>query len=92
MGNDPVDEPPLYIDTTDIVLDARGAVTSRFSRFSGLITGLIVENRVDGSLGGHHRFNNKIKVIKRQAFGFRDMDYFKLRIYFIHESRYALVG
>lgn len=36
--------------------------------------------------------NNKIKVLKRQAYGYRDMEYFKLRIYFLHESRYALTG
>lgn len=36
--------------------------------------------------------NNKIKVLKRQAYGYRDTEYFKLRIYFLHESRYALLG
>ena len=36
--------------------------------------------------------NNKIKLLKRQAYGFRDMKYFKLRIYALHESRYALIG
>lgn len=36
--------------------------------------------------------NNKIKVLKRQAYGYRDMQYFKMRIYFLHETRYALVG
>jgi transposase len=36
--------------------------------------------------------NNKIKVLKRQAYGYRDKEYFKLRIYFLHESRYALIG
>jgi len=36
--------------------------------------------------------NNKIKVLKRKAYGFRDMEYFKLRIYALHEARYALVG
>lgn len=36
--------------------------------------------------------NNKIKVLKRRAYGYRDMEYLKLRIYFLHESRYALVG
>jgi transposase len=25
--------------------------------------------------------NNKIKTLKRQAYGFRDMTYFKLRLY-----------
>lgn len=41
---------------------------------------------------GVEGLNNKIKVLKRQAYGYRDMDYFKLRIYFLHESRYALIG
>ena len=36
--------------------------------------------------------NNKIKTMKRQAYGFRDLDFFKLRILGIHESKYALVG
>jgi len=36
--------------------------------------------------------NNKIKTMKRQAYGFRDMEYFKLRIYFIKQTRYSLVG
>ena len=35
--------------------------------------------------------NNKIKVLKRQAYGFRDMEYFKLRIFSLHEARYALL-
>ncbi len=30
--------------------------------------------------------NNKIKTLKRQAYGFRDQTYFKLRLYFVHES------
>jgi len=36
--------------------------------------------------------NNKIKTMKRQAYGFRDMEFFKLKIKAIHETRYALVG
>ncbi len=36
--------------------------------------------------------NNKIKVLKRQAYGYRDMEYFKLRIYNLHCSEVALVG
>jgi transposase len=36
--------------------------------------------------------NNKIKTMKRQAYGFRDMDFFKLRILAIHQAKYALVG
>jgi transposase len=36
--------------------------------------------------------NNKIKTMKRQAYGFRDHEFFKLKILAIHESRYELVG
>ncbi len=36
--------------------------------------------------------NNKIKTMKRQAYGFRDVEFFKLKILAIHESKYALVG
>ncbi len=36
--------------------------------------------------------NNKIKTMKRQAYGFRDIDYFKLRIYDLHQSKYAFTG
>jgi len=36
--------------------------------------------------------NNKIKTMKRQAYGFRDMEYFKLRLYHLHKSRYSFVG
>jgi transposase len=36
--------------------------------------------------------NNKIKTLKRQAYGFRDMEYFKLRLYHLHTQRYALTG
>lgn len=36
--------------------------------------------------------NNKIKTLQRQAYGFRDREFFKLRIYALHEMRYALVG
>ena len=36
--------------------------------------------------------NNKIKVLKRQAYGFRDMLYFKLRLFFLHEQTPAFAG
>jgi transposase len=48
----------------------------------------------------HHRIstgplegiNNKIKTMKRQAYGFRNHEFFKLKILGIHETTYALVG
>lgn len=36
--------------------------------------------------------NNKIKTLKRQAYGFRDMTYFKLRLYHLHNQGYSLTG
>jgi transposase len=36
--------------------------------------------------------NNKIKTMKRQAYGFRDNEFLKLKIMAIHLTKYALVG
>jgi len=36
--------------------------------------------------------NTKIQVMKRQAYGFRDREFFKLKILGIHETKHALVG
>ena len=44
------------------------------------------------STGPLEGLNNKIKVLKRQAYGFRDDEYFKLRLYFIHEDTPAFAG
>ena len=36
--------------------------------------------------------NNKIKTLQKQAYGFRDLEFFKLKIHALHESKYALIG
>jgi transposase len=36
--------------------------------------------------------NTKIQAMKRQAFGFRDREFYKLKILGIHETKHALVG
>ncbi len=36
--------------------------------------------------------NNKIKTLKRQAYGFRDHEYFALKIKALHQTRLELVG
>jgi transposase len=36
--------------------------------------------------------NNKIKTMQRQAYGFRDREFFELKIMAIHEATYELVG
>lgn len=44
------------------------------------------------SSGRLEGINNKIKVLKRMAYGYRDMEFFKLRIMAIHEAKYAITG
>ncbi len=44
------------------------------------------------STGPLEGINNKIKTMKRQAYGFRDLEFLKLKIKAIHLSRYALIG
>ena len=56
------------------------------------LTGLLTYFRHRISTGPLEGLNNKIKVLKRQAYGFRDQAYFKLRLYFIHESVPAFAG
>ena len=36
--------------------------------------------------------NTKIQAMKRQAYGFRDREFYKLKILGIHETKHALVG
>jgi transposase len=36
--------------------------------------------------------NNKIKTLKRQAYGFRDLEYFALKLYALHLAKFELIG
>lgn len=36
--------------------------------------------------------NTKIKLMQRQAYGFRDHEFFKLKIYALHKTRWELIG
>jgi transposase len=44
------------------------------------------------STGPLEATNNKSKTMQRQAYGFRDQVFFKLKIYALHLTTYALVG
>jgi transposase len=44
------------------------------------------------STGPLEGINNKIQTMKRQAYGFRDHEFFKLKILAIHQTKYALLG
>ena len=36
--------------------------------------------------------NNKIKTLQKQAYGYRDKKFFRLKIMALHLAKYALVG
>jgi transposase len=55
-------------------------------------SGLLAYYDVMISSGPMEGTNNKIKTMKRQAYGFRDHEFFKLKILAIHETKYKLVG
>jgi transposase len=54
--------------------------------------GLLNWYRYPISTGPLEGTNTKIRVLQRQAYGFRDHEFFKLKIYALHETTYALVG
>lgn len=76
--------------------EARTSGLKHFGRLAQTIEdhlpGLLAYFRHPISTGPLEGLNNKIKVLKRQAYGFRDMAYFKLRLFFIHEATPAFPG
>ena len=77
----------LRAESTDIRMLHQFARTLRFHAH-----GLLAYYDYAISTGPLEGTNNKIKTMKRQAYGFRDHQFFILKIYALHESRYALVG
>jgi transposase len=55
-------------------------------------TGILAYYDCRISTGPLEGTNNKIKTMQRQAYGFRDQEFFKLKILALHEAKYALVG
>lgn len=55
-------------------------------------TGLLNWYDYSISTGPLEGTNTKIRVLQRQAYGFRDQEFFKLKIYALHQTTYALVG
>jgi transposase len=54
--------------------------------------GVLAYYDVPISTGPLEGTNTKIQLLKRQAYGYRDLEFFTLRIYALHETRYKLVG
>lgn len=55
-------------------------------------TGILAYYDYPISTGPLEGTNNKIKTMKRQAYGYRDNDFLKLKIFAIHKKKYALIG
>jgi transposase len=55
-------------------------------------TGILAYYDFPISTGPLEGTNNKIKTMKRPAYGFRDMEFFKHKIMALHQATYALVG
>lgn len=58
----------------------------------GHLFGLLAWYDYPISTGPLEGVNNKIKTLQRQAYGYRDYEFFQLKIYALHECKYALVG
>jgi transposase len=56
--------------------------------YKGLLS--YFDHRIDN--GRAEGINNKIKVLKRVAYGFHDQEYFKLKLYHLHRKEYQLIG
>jgi transposase len=80
----------------DWVKRARASGVGMLSRFANTLathaTGILNYYDYPISTGPLEGTNNKIKTLQRQAYGFRDMEFFKLKIYDLHSTKYALVG
>jgi len=77
----------LYAESTGIRMLRNFAKTLRLHAL-----GILAYYDYPISTGPLEGTNNKIKTMKRQAYGFRDPEFLKLKILGIHQTRYALVG
>jgi transposase len=76
-----------YAESTGIRMLKQFANTLRFHAW-----GILAYYDYSISTGPLEGTNNKIKTMKRQAYGFRDSEFLMLKILGIHEAKYALVG
>ena len=80
----------------DWMARARASGIRRLERFADTLEeheeGILAYYNYPISTGPLEGTNTKIKALQRQAYGFRDRAFYKLKILGIHESQYALVG
>ena len=84
----------LFLD--DWIARAQASGIKMLQKFARTLqvhrTGLLNWYKYPISTGPLEGTNTKIRVLQRQAYGFRDREFFKLKIYALHETTYALVG
>jgi transposase len=80
----------------DWIRRAEASCIKVLQKFAGTLamyrTGILAYYDYRISTGPLEGTNNKIKTMQRQAYGFRDREFFKLKILALHEAKYALVG
>lgn len=77
----------IYAESSGIQILHKFAQTLRLHAF-----GILAYYDYPISTGPLEGTNNKIKTMKRQAYGYRDQEFFRLKILGLHQARYALVG
>lgn len=76
------------IDAIETGIDELAKAGRTFLRHWQGLTNYFKHKITNGKTEG---INNKIKTMKRQAYGFRDMEYFKLRLYNLHTVNHSFV-
>lgn len=81
---------------TQWIKKARASEIPMLMRFANTLaahkSGLLAYYDHPISTGPLEGTNNKIKTLQKQAYGFRDKEFFKLKIMAVHQAKYALVG
>ena len=80
----------------DWIRRAEASCIKVLQKFAGTLamyrTGILAYYDYPISTGPLEGTNNKIKTMQRQAYGFRDQEFFRLKILALHEAKYALIG
>jgi len=87
-------EAALFVQ--DWIARAHASKIPMLKRFTNTLaahrTGILAYYDYPISTGPLEGTKNKIKTMKRRAYGFRDMEFFKLKIFALHQAKYGLVG
>lgn len=93
---DQQDQPAAAIFMDDWIARARASGIRMLQKFAETLVqhrrGILNYYRCPITTAALEGTNNKIKTMQRQAYGFRDYEFFKLKIFALHETHYALVG